>query len=271
MADERVRVARVELLLEALFLERGTDVSGTVGDAALQWVVEALRLDPWSHFGTEQIAHLVAIQLAPREAIRYATANPVPRWRLVDAYLSSRYDLAEGERQDVARLVATILDAADLGRRGITVPRDRAVGCAICRLPFGREPASVRTRDPYKPIWQAPVELTQPEVDHVVPISGLGRHRPDNLQLVCRACNVAKSDGLTIDPRVEVRYAATDIARVPRIHLFRLLQWLIVTKGDSCSICGTTQAELTMRPIYPDAPLARAVMAVRCYECVSTA
>ncbi|HWG07874.1 MAG TPA: HNH endonuclease signature motif containing protein [Solirubrobacteraceae bacterium] len=268
MSRRPLSVARVELLLEALFLQRGIAVEGTVGEAALQWVTETLHLDPWNHFGPERIAHLVAIQLAPREAIRYAPSDPRPRWRIVDGFLATRSDLADDEREAVARLIAGILDDADLARRSAVVPRDRAAACAICRLPFNEEPLSVATRDPYKPIWQAPIELTQPETDHVVPISGVGRHRADNMQVICRACNLAKGDGLTVDVTAELRYAAMDLDRVPRMHLFRLLQWLIMRAGGECDSCGDTNGERTMRPRFDGAPLGRGVMAVRCYDCV---
>lgn len=34
-----------------------------------------------------------------------------------------------------------------------------------------------------------------PELDHIIPLSKGGRHSRDNTQLLCRACNAAKSDG----------------------------------------------------------------------------
>lgn len=270
MGRRALSIARVELLLEALFLQKGIAVEGAVGEAALQWVTETLHLDPWTHIGPERIAHVVAVQLAPREAICYVPSDPRPRWRIVDQFLTARFDLADGEREAIARLIAGVLDDADLLRRATVVPRDRTAACAICRLPFNAEPPSVSTLDPYKPIWQAPIELTQPETDHVVPISGIGRHRADNMQVICRACNLAKGDGLTLDVTAELRYAAMDLELVPRIHLFRLLQWLIMTTGDECGSCGGRDGERTMRPLFDDAPLGRGVMAVRCYECAES-
>ena len=145
---------------------------------------------------------------------------------------------------------------------------DNPAFCAICRLPFGTEPRSVTTRDPYKPVWLAPVELCRPEVDHVVPISSLGTHIESNMQIVCRACNMAKGGGLTIDPTVEVRHASQDLQEVPRIHLFRLLQWLIQTCNAECKSCGSGSGELTMRPIHPQAPLARSTITLLCYDCL---
>lgn len=96
---------------------------------------------------------------------------------------------------------------------------------------------SVTTLDPYKPTWQAPGELCRPEIDHVVPISGLGQHAVENLQVVCRACNLAKGRGLIVDPDAEIMYAGLEPFRVPRVHLFPLLQWLVRQRGGKCSAC----------------------------------
>jgi 5-methylcytosine-specific restriction endonuclease McrA len=263
----RAGVARVQLLLEALFLEHGVDTNDAVGNAALQWVSEWLGLEPSAHFGTQTLIHLVAVQLAPRAALDYQSSNPRPRWRLIDDYLRDRFGLEDVERARISRVVATVLDSAATERGAQLISVDSTTCCAICRIPFGPEPASVKTRDPYKPVWLAPVELCRPEIDHVVPISSLGAHVESNMQIVCRACNIAKGNGLTIDPAVEVRYAGQELLEVPRVHLFRLLQWLIERQGGQCGGCGSANGELTMRPIHPQAPLARATLALRCYDC----
>jgi hypothetical protein len=265
---ERARVARVQLLLEAFFLEHAEGTDNAIGHAALQWISEWLGLAPLAHFGSQTLAHLVAVQLAPRAALDYQSSNPRPRWRLVDDYLRDRFGLEDAEREGISRLVATILDDAATDRGPRLLSTDIAAFCAICRLPFDSAPASVTTRDPYKPVWLAPVELCQPEIDHVVPISSLGTHNQGNMQIICRACNIAKGNGLTIDPMAEVRHAAQELRLVPRIHLFRLLQWLITTRRNKCEGCGSTKGELTMRPVHPQAPLARATLALRCYDCL---
>ena len=37
-------------------------------------------------------------------------------------------------------------------------------------------------------------EDNAPEIDHIVPISKGGEHKPENVQLLCRKCNIQKSD-----------------------------------------------------------------------------
>lgn len=269
MATERPEVTRVQLLLNALFLSSELQPGGILGHAPLRWVSEWLGLDPAEHFGEEALRHLVAIQLAPRTAINYDSSNPTPRWRLVDDYLAERFSLSAGDRVPISRLVASILDAAAQPRGARILAAERALECSICRLPFQGVPESVATLDPYKPVWQAPEELSRPEIDHVVPISSLGSHQVQNLQIVCRACNLAKGGGLTIDPAAEIRYAACPPVAVPRIHFFRLLQWLIQRSRGRCETCGGNTGELTMRPVHSTSPIARTTLRLTCYDCLA--
>jgi hypothetical protein len=110
------QVARVQLLLDALFLSGEGPATGTLGRAPLQWISEWLGLEPSRHFGDAALRHLVAIQLAPRAAIAYDRSNPTPRWKLIRDYLAVRFGLAEEERTHVARLVAAVLDQASAER-----------------------------------------------------------------------------------------------------------------------------------------------------------
>src|SRR5262249_54949811 len=151
--------------------------------ATVDWVGEWLGLEPLDHFGRDALRHLVAVQLAPRQAITYDTSNPVPRWRLVEAYLAERTHLSDIDREEVARTIAVVLDHAAVGRHSNVLTSQYPSRCAICRLPFYEIPMSVSTKDPYKPIWRAPDELCRPEIDHIAPVSSLGRHSPENVQI----------------------------------------------------------------------------------------
>jgi 5-methylcytosine-specific restriction endonuclease McrA len=261
-------VAQAQLLLDALFLA-DTSAEGVLGDAPLEWITEWLGLAPHEYFGRAVLQHLVAVQLAPRGAIAYSTSNPTPRWRLIDRYLASRFPIDAAQREHLARTVSSVLDRAAVGRGRVLLTPPIAGECAICRLPFRGEAVSLATCDPYKPVWEAPDELMRPEIDHIVAISSLGAHELGNLQVVCRACNLAKGAGLVVDYESETRYADVDLAAVPRIHRFRLLQWVIRHDGGRCTVCSRGDGELTMRPVHPDAPLVRSAMSTRCYDCVS--
>jgi 5-methylcytosine-specific restriction endonuclease McrA len=189
MDDHHDQVQRIQLLLSALFLSDRVPTGGLVERAPGEWVSEWLGLEPHRHFGHAALRHLVAVQLAPQAAISYDRTNPRPRWRLIDDFLQERAPLAAVDRERIARVVAGVLDRASAERGRPLMAVEHTTSCAICRLPFHTEPMSVTTRDPLKPVWQAQEELCRPEVDHVIAISGLGAHRLDNLQVVCRACN----------------------------------------------------------------------------------
>ena len=270
MDDSSDALVRAHLLLSVIVLESESVSGGDLDAAALEWISGWLALEPVDHFGQEALQHLLAIQLAPRSAIAYRSSNPVPRWRLIHGYLQSRFELESVEGERIARVVSSVLDRADMKRGPRLVEPESEGSCAICRLPFNRDPESVLTRDPFKPVWEAPEELGRPEVDHVIPIASLGAHNILNLQVVCRACNLAKGKGLVVDPDDEIRYAAVAIADVPRMHRFRLLQWIIQRCDGRCEVCSQTVGELTMRPIHEEAPLARTTLSLRCYGCLES-
>lgn len=261
---------KAKLILDTLFLKlASSELSSIIDRSAIEWVTDWLKLDPLTHFDLESLQHLLAIQLAPLPALNYDVVDPMPRWRHIDNYLSERFGFLEKkDRELLARLVAIVLDRADIARSPGAELGDFAERmCRICHLPFDCTPESVLTRDPYKPIWQAYEELTRPEIDHIVPVSGLGTNDPGNLQLVCRACNLAKHSSLELHPRAEIVWAGSRIADVPRMHLLRMLQWLIRRTDGRCLSCGMEGVELTMRPEHPRAPLVRTSMRVTCYSC----
>jgi hypothetical protein len=267
MGKER-EVERIEYLLSALFLSESPRTYGVVGRVPDDWITEWLGLEPHRQFGLAALRHLAAVQLAPKAAISYDKSNPRPRWRLVEDFLRDTASLEPSDRERVARIVSSVLDRAALERGSQLVATDSAQACAICRLPFRSTATSVLTKDPFKPVWQAPEELCRPEVDHVVAISGLGEHTVDNLQVVCRACNLAKGSHLVVDPEAEIRFAGNVPEDIPRVHLLRLLQWLIQNRTARCSHCGSASDELTMRPAHPEASLTRTNLILTCYGCV---
>lgn len=183
---------RLEYLLGAIFLSEPSGSCGIVGRFPDEWVAEWLGLEPHRHFGRAALQHLAAVQLAPRAAINYEKSNPRPKWRLIESFLKDIATLEAADREYVARTVSSVLDRAAMDRGIELASVDSVTACALCNLPFRTIPLSVATKDPFKPVWQAPEELCRPEVDHVVAISGLGEHSVKNLQIICRACNLAK-------------------------------------------------------------------------------
>lgn len=129
----------------------------------------------------------------------------------------------------------------------------------------------MRTRDPYRPLWESPEELTTREVDHINPIGWTGDNSIANMQLLCRACNAAKSDGFRISAHGEALIAQLASRDVPRMHFFRLLVWLVFDHKGRCDERGCTHGELTMRLVHPGASLTRANLCLICYACLDEA
>ena len=218
---------------------------------------------------------MVAMSLAPRAAVAYEASNPAPRWRLVFDYLNCTLTFLNAEElRKVSRRVAVILDNWDERREpGSEASVHRLLRksenrCAICRLPFHREPASVTTRDVYKPVHEAPAELSRPEIDHIVSLALSGTNVPSNFQVLCRACNAAKGSGLDISTATEVRFAGADLVDVPRIHRFRMFQWIATRVDSRCRGCGDDREEVTVRLRREGMTYVRPNLDCWCYGCL---
>ena len=271
-------LARLELSFKEIVLDLGGDPSAVPDDDAValkdavRWVEELFNTGI-DVSRTAELQAMVAVQLAPRAAVDYAQLQTTPRFRLVQDHLVATHGLDPAACEALARRIAGILGTIQRQRRspGATVDdlmrRDGSL-CRICRLSFNSEPECVRQRDPLKPHWEDPELLTRPEIDHILPIAAQGSDRLENLQLLCRACNLAKSDGLRIHPRQEIRFAASRLADIDRMHRFRMLQWKIARGAGICETCGSSTAELTVRLRHPEATYSRPNLVLKCYDCV---
>ena len=167
---------------------------------------------------------LMAVALSPESAIRYHVADPRPRWTYIQNYLKQFAALDERQTEILARRLSRILDDHGIKRSGVSsydaLIRKQGGTCAICRLRFHTISHAVRTRDSYRPLWESPEELTTPEVDHIKPIGWTGDNSPANMQLLCRACNAAKSDGIRISVHREALMAQLPNSRCPSNPFF---------------------------------------------------
>lgn len=217
----------------------------------------------------------VALHLAPRQAIDYASSNPMARWKIVHTHLLSNYPSTSTELlAQLARRVAETL--ADWQQpRGATVSHRRAVWaksggiCSACRYDFvAKSSRALAALDPYKPYFLSPQELTAEEVDHVVAISGVGTNDISNLQLLCRWCNFGKSDGLGVDVRKEAEYAALPLSDIPRAHIASMFYMTLAGSAFLCDRCDdNTRRELTVRPLDDRRGFILSNLICICYEC----
>lgn len=246
--------------------------SDDVSDQPLKLLYQFLGLDRPAIADDPAFLVLMAIALSPESAIQYSVADSRPRWTYIQNYLKQSTALDERESEVLARKLSRILDEYGTKRsRGThyeALIRKQGGTCAICRLPFHAMPHAVRTLDPYRPLWEAPEELTSPEEDHIKPIGWTGGNSIANMQLLCRACNAAKSDGIRISVHREALIAQLPIRDVPRIQFFRLLVWLVFDRQGRCDERGCMHGELTMRLVRPGASLTRANLRLVCYACL---
>jgi len=195
----------------------------------------------------------LALQLAPVDAIDYSASNPTARWRIIELHLLERYPQAGREIiAQLAHRIATTLDdwREQRGSRSVH-ERDiwkKADGkCCSCHYDFNlKSSPALLARDKFKPYFDSPEELTSPEIDHIVAISGLGTDGAQNLQLLCRWCNFGKGDGLGVDIRKEAENAAIDLEEMRRSHVANMFYMTLADSGFECENCNG-QTELTIR------------------------
>ena len=120
--------------------------------------------------------------------------------------------------------------------------------------------------DRFKPYFKSPIELTSPEIDHIVAVSGVGNNGIDNLQLLCRWCNFGKGDGLGVDIRTEAKYAVVEIDDIPRVHIANMFYMTIADNNFACAPCGC-HSELTVRLINMRRGFLLSNLTPTCYQC----
>lgn len=266
----------VFLLSEGILDERLVGVYDSIGlsnSSVTQCVHRFLSFD-FAHLDSTQRDAVIrlAIHLSPPDAILYDSLNPKPRWSLIKSYMVNAYGVNEEICERIARKIAVILDVLETERRSeIRGFRDRLAQvqkgrCASCGFLFGR---TLKYVDEYKPYFESWGELTEPEVDHVKPVSGLGDNSIGNLQLLCRLCNWGKGFGLVPTALEEYRFAALPIAAIERYHRSRCFYY-VVSRDRKCQICGSegTSVELTVRKVNLPGPYAISNLRAICRCCL---
>ena len=215
----------------------------------------------------------LAIHLAPRTAIAYDRSNPTPRWKLIRQHLVDAFGRgAVADIDALARDLAKVLDTFDSEREQVTghlsyLLKREGPKCRSCLVRFFDDPKSLLMHDDYKPYFLSPEELLKPEVDHIEAISALGTNALNNLQLLCRLCNQGKGDGLGLSVREELRNSGLTIKKMPRAYRGKLLYYVLLRDGRSCSRCQATTIELTVRPVIEKGAIVRSNMRAICVDC----
>jgi 5-methylcytosine-specific restriction endonuclease McrA len=267
------------LLSESILDERlviDYEEVGLTSSSVTQCVHRFLSFD-FTHLDSTQrdaVIRLV-VHLSPPEAIIYDSLNPKPRWSLINNYILSSYGVNPEICERISRKIAVVLDVLETERRSeIRGFRDRLMQvqrgrCASCGFLFGKTASYI---DLYKPYFESWDELTEAEVDHIKPVSGLGDNSLKNLQLLCRLCNWGKGFGLVPSALEEYRFAALPLASIERYHRSRCFYY-VVSRDRKCQVCGSesNSLELTVRKINLPGPYAISNLRAICRNCVDDA
>lgn len=126
--------------------------------------------------------------------------------------------------------------------------------CKICGVKLNLAPAKTGN-------------LQQPELDHKIPFIFGGNH-PDNLQIICKACNIGKGQHLTLYGDIAVCSNMFYTQRADK----RLRYWVYIRDGCKCSYCAHTAATetLEMAKKFSRGRIIFDNLITVCMECVET-
>jgi hypothetical protein len=220
----------------------------------------------------------LALHLSPGRAVAYDPANPAPRHRLIETFITEHFGIEREEASPLARDVAHTLSVWDEDRASVIANADRLLQrqyhrCAHCGVDFRSAPWTLTTKDAYKPYHEAREELLRPEVDHIEAISLLGTNDLANLQVLCRLCNLGKGDGLGISVREELTQARTPISLLPRGYRIRAFYATVLRDKKRCKMCDNSRSnsELTVRLRHAQGSYVRSNLHTVCVRCVQSA
>ncbi|WP_115862539.1 HNH endonuclease [Halorussus litoreus] len=215
----------------------------------------------------------LAGHLCPREAFNHDPQSRKSRHRIIKEYLEDSFSFEEDDADELSRELSKTLDVWEEGRKSVTSFKNRLLKkqnnqCAHCHVDFSSEPRTSDERDMYKP-YHPKTELRHtPEVDHIEPVSTFGTNKMDNLQVLCRLCNHGKGDGLGVDVSSEIDNAGKSVKEVSWKHRARIFYQVVKRHSRTCQICGSSDAELTIRRINPKGAYVRSNLIPVCVSCV---
>ena len=228
----------------------------------------------------------LAMHFSPIDAIKYDSHNSYTRSELIENHLIKFFKKNKTNANKLAIVISNILDNIEEKRDTVTKYREillkqQDYKCNHCHVKFILDNGKYRVnssfkKDDYKPysypskkIIGGNIEYTVPEVDHIQPVSAMGSNGVHNLQVLCKLCNRAKSDLLTVKMLNELKYAAYSIDQIKikkPTHIHKMLYFTIHKANKKCKVCSKNR-ELTMRKVIKEGPFIRSNLRAVCKNC----
>lgn len=231
----------------------------------------------------------LAMHFSPIDAIKYDSFNENTRKELISNHLQKYFNKNIDNADQLAETIVNILEKWEETRESVTKYRDELLikqnyKCNHCNVLFKKDPetnsykvSSQFKGDKYKPYSYQKKETTDgyidyltPEVDHIKPVSALGDNNLENLQVLCKLCNRAKSDILNVKTLDEIKFAAIkidDILENKPTHIHKMLYFTIHKAKKKCEQCNGEHKELTMRKIIQEGSFIRSNLQAVCQTC----
>lgn len=288
-------VEKLHTFAERLLLGENTNLKISNFLSELDYAIDHVNTilcsrDEYSEYYKFELRLRLAMHFIPIEALNYNPESDSTRLELIRDYIEKYFNRSIENATMLAHTIIKVLDKWELDREKVTKYRDELLEvqnykCNHCKVSFvgdiqsGKNKYMISTNfpnDKYKPYIinkkhvTDKIEYITPEVDHIKPVSALGDNNLENLQVLCKLCNRAKSNILNVKTLDEINYAGyyiDDILIDKPSHIHKMLYFVISRSEGKCERCFDKESELTIRKKIIQGTFTRSNLIAVCKEC----
>lgn len=228
----------------------------------------------------------LAAHLTPRDALAKHNGESLTGGRfdaedepyeMIITYLNEDFGIEDDLAKSLGQNLGRLWDDWDEDSRSISyadtikekIRKDQSNKCNNCNVRLGAEDNSTafKNTDEYKPIHEYAPQQTDPELDHVEPLSHFGDNSVRNFQVLCRFCNRGKGNKKEVDIVDQIEFATTPINEIKQAHRRRMF-FAVTADEEVCARCGDTRKELTVRKKNTSGCYLVSNLEAVCVECV---